>query len=215
LDYLEGVRLNCQPSVFYLNSREYHEQRQGAAGASRAAEGKSGKKKKGLPVKPSYIAEPEPTVEQLYLEMKQALHRGTFRVVAGLERDRLYAVPPLLSATLPLRFHRRFGALMRLDQPQALTYENFVASTDVAHFAAADLYAASAESFHCAKLIGERLLGKLKVLAAGEGGETGEDRMASVRASVGIASSNCDVAAALQVPSPTAVSVCLRACVGA
>ena len=99
MDYLEGVRLNCQPSVFYLNSREYHEQRQGAAGASRAAEGKSGKKKKGIPVKPSSIAEPEPTVEQLYLEMKQALHRGTFRLVAGLERDRLYAVPPLLSAT--------------------------------------------------------------------------------------------------------------------
>ena len=40
---------------------------------------------------------------------------------------------------------------------------------------------------------------KLATLAAGEWGVTGEDRMASVSASLAVASVNCDVAVSLQV----------------
>ena len=71
-------------------------------GGGAAAEGKGGKKKKGLNklAKAPQVLEPEPSVEQLELEVKQALHRGMFRLVAALERDLLYSVPDLLSVLL-------------------------------------------------------------------------------------------------------------------
>jgi len=77
LDYLVGVRLKCQPSVFYSNSRAYQQARDAAEAAAAlggGGGGKGGKKKKSL-LKPSKIVAPDlqPSTEQLFLEMQQSL----------------------------------------------------------------------------------------------------------------------------------------------
>ena len=53
---------------------------------------------------------------------------------------------------------------------------------------------------------------KLAALAAGDWGVTGEDRMASVSASLAVASANCDVAVSLQVLCTFCVGVRLLLC---
>ena len=120
LDYLVGVRLNCQPTVFYQQSRE-HEL---ATARHQQDLDKERRKKKKAPGKLTKPLDVEPSAEQLRLEMQQAMCRGLFRIVAALQRDGFYYVDALLAASLPLRFHRRFGPLMRLEQvnrkPQTL-----------------------------------------------------------------------------------------------
>jgi hypothetical protein len=89
-----------------------------------------------------------------------------FRLVAGLDKEGLYTVAPLLRATLPARFTRRFTPVVRLDQPRPLSFDNFLESTDARDFPPRELFAAAAESFAAARRALERMVAKLRASTA-------------------------------------------------
>eukprot|EP00960_Hanusia_phi_P068185 766781-Hanusia_phi.AAC.1 len=148
MDYLLGVRLNCQPSIFYPKSRQHQlEESKGAAEKGGKGGGKKKEKAKGQAGKGGGSKKSEPSLEQLMLETKQALCRGVFRLIAGLGRERIYELDELSRATLPLRFQRRFGPVMRLEQPHALSFLHYEENTDASQYHPSELYGAAAESF--------------------------------------------------------------------
>jgi len=75
-------------------------------------------------------------------------------------------VAPLLQATLPARFTRRFTPVVRLDQPRPLSFDNFLESTDARDFPPRERFAAAAESFAAARRALERMVAKLRASAA-------------------------------------------------
>lgn len=98
-----------------------------------------------------------------------------FRVIAGMERDGIYYVDALTQASLPLRFHRRFSPVMRLQKPPALIFEHYSDSTDSSSFQSFELFIAAGESFAAAKEVAARLLSRMEAGAA-EGGHSMVDK---------------------------------------
>eukprot|EP00281_Chroomonas_sp_CCMP1168_P015280 CAMPEP_0206213614 /NCGR_PEP_ID=MMETSP0047_2-20121206/1217_1 /ASSEMBLY_ACC=CAM_ASM_000192 /TAXON_ID=195065 /ORGANISM="Chroomonas mesostigmatica_cf, Strain CCMP1168" /LENGTH=757 /DNA_ID=CAMNT_0053635777 /DNA_START=358 /DNA_END=2631 /DNA_ORIENTATION=+ len=168
LDYFYGIRINLQPFLFYPKSIKYaHEEE--ANQAKQAAAAKGGKKKQGKDKgKADVDKRPEPPISLMVLEMQQAMCRGVFRMIAGMEREGSYYPDALTQASMALRFHRRFCVVFRLQSPQALLFEHYTDSTDSSNYQPYDLYAAAGESFHQGNLIGESLLHKLKGIVNSE-----------------------------------------------
>lgn len=200
-DYLLGVRINCQPTLFFPTSRAFQEQqlkKDKAAAAAKSNKKKGKADKGGDKVKKA----PEASLEHLSLEAHQALCRGMFRLVAGLTRQGTYFIDPLSAASLPLRFHRRFSPVMRLEQPSALTYDHYLDSTDCSPYMPSDLFAASGESFAEAKAVCERLAHRLrdKTLGASppELASLDEDQLESVRGLLRVAGYNHSLSVMLQ-----------------
>ncbi|EKX36279.1 hypothetical protein GUITHDRAFT_145852 [Guillardia theta CCMP2712] len=191
MDYLLGVRINCQPSIFFPKSRQHQlEESRGVAEKGGKGASKKKDKSKGHGGKTGGAKKSEPSMEQLMLEAKQAMCRGVFRLIAGLNSEKIYELDELSRATLPLRFQRRFGPVMRVEQPHALSFLHYEENTDSSQYHPSELYGAAAESFFQARTVADKLVHKLQASSSEDAGVLLDEMAKTAKGLVAVATFN-------------------------
>jgi len=146
LDYLYGVMINCQPPETPPTDKS-----------------EKGNKKKDKKKRPGGAAQEremhhKAVVDRALAASNQHLCRGLFRLLAGCHKHGVFVPKETPFTSLMQIFQRRFMIFMRLEQPNPLTFEHFLESSNVAPFRITQLYSAANESFRAAKASAEALL---------------------------------------------------------